>query len=123
VSFLLRFVFETGLLEPFLASVSFYYVMDAYYADLVTSIVVPTLLVALLAAAVAIMFFEVFGMGTAVLLQCFIAGAPLSLPWAGVGAVRVFFVAHARRGASAQTRNSSKTSPRTASPRETSKST
>lgn len=53
---------------------SFYYVMDALYADLVTSIVVPTMLVALLAAAVAIMFFEVFGMGTAVLLQCFIAG-------------------------------------------------
>jgi hypothetical protein len=78
--------------------------MDAYYADLVTSIVVPTMLVALLAAAVAIMFFEVFGMGTAVLLQCFIAGGaglPPSLsPRRGPGLALCVFLsltARARR--------------------------
>lgn len=53
---------------------SFYYVMNHFFADLVTSLTVPTLLVAMLATFVAIMFFEVFGMGTAVLLQCFVAG-------------------------------------------------
>ena len=37
------------------------------------NLVIPTLVVALIAAFVAIMFFELFGMGTTVLLQCFIA--------------------------------------------------
>merc|ERR1711935_156164 len=40
---------------------------------LVKNLIVPTILVAILATFVAIMFFEVFGMGTTVLLQCFIA--------------------------------------------------
>jgi len=52
---------------------SFYYVMDAYFGDLVTSLTLPTLIVAFLATFIAVMFFEVFGMGTAVLLMCFIA--------------------------------------------------
>lgn len=47
--------------------------MDHYYASEVSSLVIPTMVVALIAATVAIMFFEVFGMGTTVLLQCFIA--------------------------------------------------
>lgn len=54
--------------------------MDGFYADTVSSLVLPTMLVALLAAFVAIMFFEVFGMGTAVLLQCFIAGSLTEQP-------------------------------------------
>jgi len=56
---------------------SFYYVMDGFYADTVSSLVLPTMLVGVLATFVAIMFFEVFGMGTAVLLQCFIADEEL----------------------------------------------
>jgi solute carrier family 44 (choline transporter-like protein), member 2/4/5 len=57
-------------------SSSFYYVMDAYYADTVSSLVLPTMIVGVMATFIAIMFFEVFGMGTTVLLQCFIAGWP-----------------------------------------------
>jgi choline transporter-like protein 2/4/5 len=57
---------------------SFYYTMDHYYANMVSSLVLPTFLVALIAAAVAVMFFEVFGMGTTVLLQCFIADEELN---------------------------------------------
>jgi len=51
----------------------FYYVMDTYYADTVNNLVLPTVVVAVLATFVASMFFEVFGMGTTTLLQCFIA--------------------------------------------------
>lgn len=56
---------------------SFYYVMDRYYSDEVSSLVLPTLIVALIASFIAIMFFEVFGMGTTVLLQCFVADEEL----------------------------------------------
>jgi hypothetical protein len=53
---------------------SFYYTMNHYFIGQVSSLVMPTLLVALLATFIATMFFEVFNMGTNVLLQCFIAG-------------------------------------------------
>jgi len=52
---------------------SFYYVMDGYFAHLVTSLTLPTLIVGFIATFIAVMFFEVFGMGTSVLLMCFIA--------------------------------------------------
>ena len=52
---------------------AFYYTMDHFHSDEVKNLVVPTLIVAIIAGFVAIMFFEVFGMGTTVLLQCFIA--------------------------------------------------
>ena len=52
---------------------SFYYTMEHFFSDQVASLVFPTLIVAALAACVAVMFFEVFGTGTAVLLMCFIA--------------------------------------------------
>jgi hypothetical protein len=48
--------------------------MDHYFSAMVSSLVLPTMLVGIIATSVAIMFFEVFGMGTTVLLQCFIAG-------------------------------------------------
>ena len=67
---------------------TFYYVMDAYYADLVSSLAIPTIIVGILATFVAIMFFEVFGMGTTVLLQCFIAGECTQHAFAGVRAIR-----------------------------------
>jgi hypothetical protein len=50
--------------------------MEHYYADQLSSLIIPSLIVGFFATFVAIMFFEVFGMGTSVLLQCFIAGAP-----------------------------------------------
>jgi len=50
----------------------FYFVMDRYYADSVNSLVLPTVVVAVLATFVASMFFEVFGMGTT-------SNSPLSL--------------------------------------------
>jgi len=52
---------------------SFYYTMNREWPHLVNSLVVPTVLVMFIATGVAIMFFEVFGMGTTVLLQCYIA--------------------------------------------------
>jgi choline transporter-like protein 2/4/5 len=52
---------------------SFYYCMNLYFEGVVKNLVVPTVLVCIIAAFIAIMFFEVFGMGTTVLLQCFVA--------------------------------------------------
>jgi choline transporter-like protein 2/4/5 len=52
---------------------SFYYVVNLEWPHLVKSLIVPTILVMIIATCVAIMFFEVFGMGTTVLLQCYIA--------------------------------------------------
>ena len=52
---------------------TFYYTINIYYADQVNSLIIPTLMVCTIAAFIAMMFFEVFGMGTTVLLQCFVA--------------------------------------------------
>lgn len=52
---------------------TFYYIVNIYYADQVNSLIIPTLMVCTIAAFIAMMFFEVFGMGTTVLLQCFVA--------------------------------------------------
>lgn len=51
--------------------------MSSSFGDESPSLVMPTLLVALLATFVAIMFFEVFGMATASLLVCFLTGRTL----------------------------------------------
>ena len=67
---------------------SFYYTMNREWPHLVNSLVVPTVLVMFIATGVAIMFFEVFGMGTTVLLQCYIADEEMFKVRAGVWGVR-----------------------------------
>ena len=52
---------------------SFYTVMNEEFPLVVKSLLAPTILVMVIATGVAVMFFEVFGMGTTVLLQCYIA--------------------------------------------------
>jgi len=52
---------------------TFVMVMQEHFPNEVKSLIMPTVLVCLIAAAVSIMFFEVFNMGTTVLLQCYIA--------------------------------------------------
>ena len=59
------------------ASVGGYYYLDIHFGNELNSLMVPTLLIAIVAYAVGEMFSEVFGMAISTILQCFVADEEL----------------------------------------------